>query len=309
MKPLNKKSLVHALAALALLLPTLAQAALQVFACEPEWGALAQELGGDQVRVFVASTALQDPHRIQARPSLIAHMRQADLVACTGAELEAGWLPVLLREAGNARVQPGGAGYFEAARQVALLERPTRLDRAGGDIHPGGNPHLQSDPRNLAPVAEGLARALGAVDAAHAGHYQGRLAAFKARWTAALARWAAQAAPLKGLPVVQQHRNPYLMNWLGLQSVGELEAVPGVEPSAAHLAGLLARLNQTPARLILRPAYFSPRPSAWLAQRARIPAVELPYTVGGSPAAGDLFGLYQDTLERILAAASQEATR
>lgn len=303
------KTLSRTLAALLLALPALAQAALHVFACEPEWGALAKELGGDQVQVFVASTALQDPHRIQARPSLIARMRQADLVACTGAELEVGWLPVLLREAGNAQVQPGGAGYFEAARQVALLERPARLDRAGGDIHPGGNPHLQSDPRNLPPVAEGLARALGAIDAANAGHYQGRLADFKARWSAALGKWTAQAAPLKGLPVVQQHRNPYLVNWLGLRSVGELEAIPGVEPSAAHLSGLLDRLKQTPARMILRPAYFSPRPSAWLAERARLPVVELPFTVGGSPAAGDLFGLYQDTLDRILAATRQDAAR
>lgn len=280
-----------------------ARAAINVFACEPEWGALATELGGDRVEVFVATTARQDPHRIQARPSLIARMRRADLLACTGAGLEAGWLPVLLREAGNARVQPGGPGHFAAADQLALLERPAHLDRAHGDIHPGGNPHMQSDPRNMLPVAQGLARALIAVDPGQAGHYRARLEDFTGRWRAALARWAAQAAPLRDLPVVQQHRDPYLRAWLGLRSLGELEAVPGVEPSASHLSELLQRLQRTPARMILRPAYFSPRPAQWLAQRADIPVVELPHSVGGSPAARDLFGLYDDTLARILEAA------
>ena len=125
-------------------------AALNVFACEPEWGALASEIGGDKVSVFTATTAKQDPHQVQARPALIAQLRGADLVVCTGAELEIGWMPVLLRQASNGRVQPGSPGYFEAAQQVRLLDVPTRLDRAEGDIHPAGNPHIQTDPRNIA---------------------------------------------------------------------------------------------------------------------------------------------------------------
>jgi len=282
--------------------PTWVQADVNVFACEPEWGALTQELGGDKVKLFTATSALQDPHRIQARPSLIAKMRQADLVVCTGAELEIGWLPVLLRESGNNRVQPGGPGYFEAARTVNLLERPSRLDRAGGDIHPAGNPHIQGDPRNLLPVADGLAQALGQIDASNAGYYQGRLMDFKRRWQGALQKWSQRAARLRGVAVVMQHRDPYLPAWLGVHAVAELEPLPGVEPSAAHLATVLARLKQTPAKMILRPAYFSPRPSEWLAERAGIPVVELPFSVGGSPAAKDLFGLYDDTLDRMLEA-------
>jgi zinc/manganese transport system substrate-binding protein len=278
-------------------------ALLNVFACEPEWGALVQELGGDKTTVYVATTARQDPHRIEARPSLIARMRRADLVVCTGAELEIGWLPVLLREAGNGKVQPGRPGYFEAASTVTLMEKPTRLDRAAGDIHSGGNPHIQGDPRNIPPVAESLARALAGVDPDNASHYQLRLADFKARWAEAMARWAAQAASLKGLAIVQQHKDPYLVKWLALKSLGELETIPGVEPTASHLAELLALLRTNPARMILRPAYFSPRPSEWLAERAHIPVVALPFTVGGTPQAKDLFGLYEDTLNRILEAA------
>ncbi len=297
------KSLFGILAVMALLFPALARAAVDVFACEPEWGALTQEIGGDKVDVFVATNALQDPHRIQARPSLIARMRRADLVACTGAELEIGWLPVLLREAGNAKVQPGGPGYFEAARMVSLLERPTRLTRAAGDIHPGGNPHIQSDPANIPPVADGLARALAGIDPVNAGYYRTRLADFKARWAAAMGKWAAEAAPLKGMAIVQQHRDAYLVRWLDLLDLAELEEVPGVEPTASHLSELLSLLGRTPAKMILRPAYFSPRPSEWLAERAHIPAVVLPFTVGGTPGAKNLFGLYQDTLDRILKAA------
>ncbi|MGA9033286.1 MAG: zinc ABC transporter substrate-binding protein, partial [Sulfuricaulis sp.] len=116
--------------------------ALDVFACEPEWGALAQELGGDRVSIYVATSALQDPHRIQAKPSLLARARRANLVVCTGAELEIGWLPIVLRQSGNNAVQPDKAGYFEAANYVQKLEVPTVLDRAAGDIHPGGNPHI-----------------------------------------------------------------------------------------------------------------------------------------------------------------------
>ena len=150
----------------AVLLRPFGAEALEVFACEPEWAALATELGGDKVEVFSATTARQDPHQIQARPALIARLRSADLVICTGAELEIGWMPVLLRQAANARVQPGTPGYMEASQYVRLLEVPTRLDRAEGDIHPAGNPHIQSDPRNIAAVATALARRLSEIDPA-----------------------------------------------------------------------------------------------------------------------------------------------
>src|SRR3954465_11679992 len=115
-----------------------AHAALRVFACEPEWGALTQQLGGNLVDVTVATSALQDPPQIQAKPSLILRMRNADLVVCTGAELEIGWLPVLLQQSGNAKVQPGQPGYFEAARSVRMLEIPTSIDRSQGDVHAAG---------------------------------------------------------------------------------------------------------------------------------------------------------------------------
>jgi zinc/manganese transport system substrate-binding protein len=305
---MKKSFLAFVLAVPALLAVAPAQAALRVFACEPEWGALAQELGGDLVDVTVATSALQDPHQIQAKPSLIARTRNADLVVCTGAELEIGWLPVLLQQAGNAKVQPGQPGHFAAADAVRKLEVPTQLDRAQGDVHAAGNPHIQTDPRNIAQVATALAARLQQVDPAHAADYGKRAADFNQRWQQAMARWNAQAAPLKGLPVVSQHKAfVYLYDWLGLKEVAVLEPKPGVEPSAAHLQGVLATLKGTPARMVIHAAYQDPRPSEWLSKNAGIPAVKLAFTVGGTPGAKDLFGLFDDMLAQLLAAAGAQA--
>lgn len=296
------KTLINTLlSALLLLSIQSAQAALNVFACEPEWGALVQELGGDKVSVYVATQALQDVHHVQARPSLLAKMRSANLVVCTGAELEVGWLPVLLQQAGNPAIQPGKPAYFEATNYVQRLEIPQRLDRAEGDIHPQGNPHIQTDPHNIAKVSDALAQRLAEVDPANAALYQTRHKDFAQRWQDAIKRWETQAAPLKGVAIVVQHRGfPYIENWLGLQEVAELEPKPGVEPTSTHLAEVLTQLQRQPAKMIIRAAYNDERASQWLAERAKIPVVVLPYTVGGSDRAKDLFGLFDDTVQRLL---------
>jgi zinc/manganese transport system substrate-binding protein len=289
-----------------------AQAALKVFTCEPEWAALVQELGGAQVTTASATTALQDPHHIEARPSLIAKTRQADLLVCTGAGLEAGWLPPLLRTAGNPKVQPGQPGYFEAASAATLLEARARADRAEGDVHPEGNPHLHLDARNIARVAEQLAARLKQLDPANAAHYSARHADFARRWQTALARWEREAAPLKDMPVVYHHRSwVYLAHWLGLKEVAVLEPKPGLPPTAAHLTQLLIQLKTQPARAIVRSAYEDGRADAWLSERAQIPALVLPYTVGAE-GADDLFKLFDITIARLkepVLSQSKEAAR
>jgi zinc/manganese transport system substrate-binding protein len=280
-----------------------AAAALRVFACEPEWAALVQELAGDKAQIYTATTAQQDPHRIEPRPSLIAQMRRADLVVCTGAELEAGWLPLVLRQAGNAAVQPGQAGYFEAAMVVERLEIPTRLDRAQGDLHAAGNPHIHTDPRRIASIAARLSERLRELDPANADFYRARHADFAHRWQVAIAGWQQRAQPLRGVRVVAHHRDwVYLYDWLGLEDAGTLEPKPGLPPSAAHLAQLKATLARAPARLVIRTPYQDPRPGEWLAAQTGIPLVVLPYTVGGLPGANDLFGLFEETVGRLLAA-------
>jgi zinc/manganese transport system substrate-binding protein len=283
-----------------------AQAAVRVFACEPEWAALAQELGGDLVEASSATSALQDPHQIQAKPSLIARVRNADLVVCTGAELEIGWLPPLLQQSGNARVQPGQPGNLAAADFVRKLEIPTRLDRAQGDVHAAGNPHIQTDPRNIPAVATALSARLQQLDAPHAAQYARRQADFAQRWQQAMGRWAAQAAPLRGTAVVSQHKGfAYLYDWLGLKEVAVLEPKPGVEPTVSHLQQVQAALKSQPARMVIYAAYQDPRSSEWLSRNAGIPAVRLPFTVGGSDGARDLFGLFDDTLARLTTAVAK----
>jgi len=279
------------------------QSPLKVFACEPEWAALTQELAGDQATVYSATNALQDPHQIQAKPSLMASVRNADLLVCTGAELEVGWLPVLLRQSGNPAVQPGKPGNFAAADHVRKLEVPTRLDRADGDVHASGNPHIQTDPRNIGAVAQALGKRLSEIDTAHASIYQARLADFNIRWAQALQRWNKAAQPLRGLPIVVQHKGfPYLEQWLGLNQVASLEPKPGVEPSSAHLSDVLAQLQQHPAKVVIRAAYNEGRGTQWLAERAHLPVVVLPFTVGGNARAKDLFGLFDDTVDQLLKA-------
>lgn len=280
-----------------------AQAALTVLACEPEWAALTEELAGDLARVSSATTARQDPHRIQARPSLIARARNADLLVCTGAELEIGWLPLLLRESGNARIQPGRPGYFETTGHVELVEQLESVDRSMGDVHTAGNPHIVTDPRNLMPVAAALAKRLAEIDSANTAAYAKRHQDFDQRLRVAIARWEQEAEDLRGVPVLVHHTNwSYLARWLGLEVVGDLEPKPGVDPSVAQLGWLLETLQSKPARMTLRSAYHAPRASEWLAARTGIPAVELPYTVGGSEQATDLFSLYEDTITRLKAA-------
>ncbi|RME34152.1 MAG: zinc ABC transporter substrate-binding protein [Gammaproteobacteria bacterium] len=293
-----KRKLLPAL--ILLVLPLLARGEVRVFACEPEWAALAREVGGERVEVYSATTAMQDPHRIQARPALIARLRRADLLICTGAQLESGWLPLLLRRARNPAVQPGRPGHLLIADQMRLLERPERLDRSRGDIHAAGNPHVHLDPRRIATAARLLHQRLNRVDAASAGDYTRNLEHFLAGWEAAMADWNRRAAWLRGQRVVVHHRGwSYLLDWLGLTEAGVLEPLPGVPPSATHLAALREHLAGEGVLAILRATYQDARPSQWLSGQTGIPAVALPFTVGGSEDAGDLRGLFEAILHRL----------
>ncbi|MCC7549606.1 MAG: zinc ABC transporter substrate-binding protein [Burkholderiales bacterium] len=294
-------SLLGSVIMLASSVPALAEVA--VFACQSEWAALTREIGGDRVNVFSATTGLQDVHRIQARPSLIARARNAELLVCSGADLEAGWLPLILQQAGNTRIQAGKPGHLEAASVARMLEVPAVVDRSMGDVHPRGNPHLHWDPGNVLTVAEVLADRLARIDAAGARYYESRFAQFEQRWTQAVAQWQQKAAPLRGTGVIEHHRAlSYLFAWLGMPVLGSLEPKPGVEPTSAHLVALVERQRSTPAKLIVRTAINNPKAAQWLSQQTGMPVVELPYSVGSTPGAKDLFGMYEDAIARLLGA-------
>ncbi len=292
------------LALLLMLLPVAnLSAALRVFACEPEWASLVGELAGDLAKVYTATTAQQDVHYIQARPSLIAQVRRADLLICTGAELEIGWLPLLLRRSGNPDVLPGSDGYLEAADYVDMLEIPGSLDRAEGDVHPRGNPHIHLDPRNMVPVARALGERLTVLDPVNADSYRQRTASFLERWQAALADWEGRARALRGMPIVVHHKFwSYLNRWLGLNQLATLEAKPGIPPTSRHLSEVLALLEQTPARAVIRAPFQDARASQWLQGRTDIVMLVLPFTVGGNAESSDLFSLFDSTLAILLKA-------
>lgn len=283
------------------IVPIQAEARLRVFTCEPQWAALARTLGGDHVHVDSATTPFQDVHYIQARPSLIAKVRRADLLVCSGAELEIGWLPVLLRQARNGRIQPGSPGYLDASRYVSMLDVPSLVDRAQGDIHPYGNPHIQTDPDNVALVAKELASRLEELDPDARADYQERYDAFESAWHMAMKRWQRRAAPVRGMEIVTHHLAwVYMAHWLGLSVVAHLEAKPGIPPSAGHLAELVRTLGRHHVRAIVHAVYQDPHASAWLAKRTGIQVVVLPHCVGATEDAGDLYAMFNSIIDRLL---------
>ena len=279
-----------------------AYAKLNIFACEPEWAALTQILAGDTAKVYSATTAQQDPHHIQARPSLIAKVRRADLLVCTGAELEVGWLPLLLRKSSNNKIQPNQPGYFMAADQVALLEKPAVLDRSLGDIHASGNPHIHLDPNRIQQIAKALTARLIAIDPSNNLHYQENLQNFTREWQHAISRWEKHTQPLRDTPIVVSHNSwVYLEQWLGLNRVATLEPKPGIPPSSKHLSKTLAQLKQNPANMILYADYQNDKSARWLSQKTGLPVIGLPF----SPAANEnLIQWFDRLLDQLMGAES-----
>lgn len=255
-------------------------AQLNVFACEPEWAALTRALGTDAVKVYSATTAQQDAHHIQARPSLIAKVRRADLLVCTGAELEVGWLPLLLRKSGNNKIQPNNAGYFMAADHIPLLEKPITLDRSLGDIHAAGNPHFHFDPKRILQIAKALTIRLSEVDPENANVYIKNGKVFTRQWNQAIVQWEQQFQALRGKKIVVSHNSwVYLEQWLGLKKVATLEPKPGISPSSLHLSKILTELQKDPADMILYADYQNGKSARWLSKKTGLPIVALPFSV------------------------------
>lgn len=277
--------------------------ALRIVACEPEWAALAGELGGTKVEARSATRASQDTHHIEPRPSLIAMVRNADLLVCTGLRAEEDWLPALLAGSGNSKIQTGQLGYFEAGNYVQKREAFAWAEYAQGNVRDHAGHHVHSDPRNISLIADALVKRMVETDPHNADYYLARYNDFSKRWSEGIRRWEKQAAPLKGMGVVQHHNAwTYLCHWLGLREVASLEPRKGEGTTTRHLEAVLATLKQSPANIILSAPYDDPRDEKWLAQRTKLPVVVLPMTVGSTERAKDLFGLFDDTIQRLLAA-------
>jgi zinc/manganese transport system substrate-binding protein len=276
-------------------------AELKIFACEPEWGALVKELVGEKADIYIATTAQQDPHHIEARPSLLAKARQANLLICTGAELEIGWLPILLQKTGNKAIQKGEQGHFMAADFVELIGKPTKLDRSEGDVHADGNPHIQTDPRHFLQISQALTQRLQIIDPTNADFYSQQNQLFTKKWQLALQRWEELAKNLKGKRIITHHKSwVYLIRWLGLEEVATLEPKVGLPPTSGHLANVLEKAKQSNVQLIVYSNYEDSKAANWLAEKTQIKQIMLPMTVGGTQQANDLESWFDDLLNRLL---------
>ena len=295
----------YACAALLLLSASLpAQAQLRVFACEPEWAALVRELVPD-ARLTTATSYLQDPHYIEARPSLIAAVRRADIAVCTGASLEAGWLPTLLQRASNPKVQPGRRGLFFAADHARLYAPHDHVDRSMGDVHPEGNPHVHLSPDQLPEIARALAERLGEIEPEEGAAIQSRYIRWRVDWNRDRSEWRERAQALEGRSLVVQHSSfSYLLRWLGVEMAADLEPKPGLPPSASHLSQLLADPALGNASAILIASYQDPQPAEWLAEQTGLPVVLVPGTVTGEVPTETLNGLISEIIGQIESAVS-----
>lgn len=284
-------------------------AQFNIFACEPEYAALAKELAPN-ARIYSATTAMQDPHQVQARPSLIAKMRQADLVICAGADLEIGWLPMLQMKAANAQVRSTEQGLFFATDHVDTLDQTNNVDRSMGDVHSLGNPHVHFSPPRMLTIAKALTDKLIQLDAAQTSMYQLQLVSFTERWQLAMPKWQAKVTALQGMKVIAYHSSfRYLFDFAGIEQVADLEPKPGLPPTSSHLASLLKQARKGDVSAIIIASYQDQRGANWLAEKSNLPVVVLPLSVGGNEQSDNLFSLYESTLDLLIQANNLNITR
>jgi zinc/manganese transport system substrate-binding protein len=266
--------------ALLALLPATVDAKVKVVSTIPDFGAIAQEVGGQHVEVTSLVRPTQDPHFVDAKPSFVVELNHADLVLLAGMELEAGWLPPLLVGARNSRVQKGADGYLDCSTLIPPMEVQT-ADRSKGDVHPGGNPHYWFDPRNGVLLARGIAQRLGVIDSAHAADYQKGADAFVQRLEAKMVQWRKKLAAHRGTKVVVYHRSwVYFLDFAGFQEVGALEPKPGIPPSPSHVAGLVRKVKDTGVRYMIQESFYPTQLSTLFAQKAGAKLLILPTMVG-----------------------------
>jgi len=286
-----------------------AHAELNVVTTTEDLAALAREVGGDKVKVESLSRGYQDPHFVEAKPSFVIKLHSADLLIAVGRELEIGWLPPLVNQARNAKVQPGGEGYFDASQGVKILEIPTgQLTRAMGDVHPQGNPHYWLDPDNGLRIAKGIQKKLSALSPADAAYFAQREDAFEKRLAEAQKRWDAQMAPYKGTKIVTYHRSwPNFVDRFGLDVIGYVEPRPGIPPSPSHTIDLINDMKAKNVKIIMVEPYFDLKTPNSIARETGAKVLVMAPSVGAEKEITDYISLF-DYDVKLLAAALKETT-
>ncbi len=283
------------------------EAKLKVFACFPEWQVLAKQLGGAAVEVFVAVGPLTNPDHVDVTPALIVAMKEADLLVCTGADFEGEWLPGALKRANNPKLRQGQPGLFFARDFLKGLGDSQddasggKVEKPGDHLHEQGNPHVQGDPYRIRALAGRLGRRMIEIDKSEAKRYSDNTKAFIRELGALIKTLEAKAAPLRGVNIAAQHEHSvYLLNWLKINSVAIVEPQVGVPPGPADLARIIQQVPRDNIKFIIHAAYENPRPSAYVAKRARIPLAKLPFTIGGTDDAKTYADFYRSSVDRML---------
>lgn len=277
-------AVLAALLLVAMLIPSQGLAKLRVVTTLPDFAQLVEELGGERVESQALIQGTEDAHFVDPKPSHVVRLNQADMVVLIGLDLEIGWLPTLLRQCRNATLQPGSIGYFDASTAIVPKEVPLNIDRSMGDLHPGGNPHYYTSPLEMKRVAEALSARLMKMDPEGKAVYQSLLEAFRAKYARKMEEWSTAAAPLKGKNVVQYHKGwAYLLDWLGMKSVGALEPKPGIPPSASHVTKLLRLVQSQNVEFVLQTVYESKRLSKVFASKSGAKLLVMPSMVGSYP--------------------------
>jgi len=281
--------------------PGLAAAAVNVVASTEDLASLASEVGGDKVKVDFIGRGYQDPHFVEAKPSFILKLARADLLVVVGRELEIGWLPPLILQSRNGKIQVGASGYLDASLSAKILEIPTvQITRAMGDVHPLGNPHYWLDPDNGRPIAKAIAEGLEKADPSRAAAYRANLEAFVAKLDVKIAEWKRTYAPLRGLRIVTYHNSwPYFTAAFGIEVADWLEPKPGVKPSPSHVSALIAKIKEQKIAFVAREPYFESRTPSLISRQTGVPLVVLSPSVGGVPEVKDYFGLFEYNLSAI----------
>jgi ABC-type Zn uptake system ZnuABC Zn-binding protein ZnuA len=281
-----------------------ARAAVKIITTTEDLASLVSEIGGDKVSVESLARGYQDPHFVEAKPSFVIKLHSADLLVVVGRELEIGWLPALITQSRNSKIQPGGAGYLDASQTVKILDIPTgQITRAMGDVHPQGNPHYWLDPANGRRIAKAIEGKLAQMSAADAAYFAQRYADFDRRLTEAEARWKAALAPFKGTKVVTYHRSwPNFAEAFGLDVIGYVEPKPGIPPTPQHTLDVIQAMKAQNVKVIMVEPYFDTKTPNSIAAATGAKVLVMPPSVGGIPAASDYFKLFDTDVKMLVAA-------
>ena len=284
--------------------PARAAGPLNVIGTTEDLASLAHEVGGDKIKVESMARGYQDPHFVEAKPSFVLKLNKADLLIAVGRELEIGWLPPLINQARNAKLQPGGAGYLDASQSAHILEIPTgQITRAMGDVHPAGNPHYWLEPGNGRLIAQAIQKKLSELDPADTAYFASRYADFDGRLAAAEKRWDAAMAPYKGAKIVTYHRSwPNFADRFGLNVIGYVEPKPGIPPSPSHTLDLIQEMKRQNVKIILVEPYFDLKTPNSVARETGAQVVVLAPSVGAEKEIVDYLKLFDYDVDKLVAA-------